>query len=161
MSAATREGSTRSVTSTYVRPREKPKPQTELHGVKGTPRQAFYLGNIHPGCAAETIDHYCREQDVTVLSCRVSTSKVYGTAFAHLVVYKEQGSTILKKKFWPDEIYARLWVHNDNLGSNVTATDDARNEREKAASDEAAEPGATSSDSEAAGCDDFRKGGLD
>lgn len=114
----------RTITSTYVRPRDKPQQKEKLQGTNGTPRGAFYVGRIDPGCAAQTIVDHCSEHGVEVLTCRVSTSRVHGTAFAHLVVPKVHARKICTEDFWPDEIYARAWKFGESLGAEERETED-------------------------------------
>ena len=62
-----------------------------------------------PGCTAQAIASWCADCSVDVLSCSVSESRYFGTAYAHLLVPKSQESVVIDEEFWPSKVTARLW----------------------------------------------------
>ena len=102
----------RTITSTYTMPvkaKEPPQSQGTLQGAERVRRSAIYLGNVDVGCTAESIAAWSTNKNVDVLSCSVSDSRFFGTAFAHVVVKASDQEAVLSEAFWPAKIHARLW----------------------------------------------------
>jgi len=110
----------RGMTSIYVKPAEKRKPVdpgTPLQGVmRPKKRKAFHLGSVTPGCTADTIVEHCRIRKVEVQSCRVSESRKFGTAFAHLVILQDDVDKVHEEDFWPSYVTIRDWEFKEYLG---------------------------------------------
>ena len=97
----------RSITSQYKKPMSSKR--GSLQGAERIKRKCFYLGNVDPGCEADSIREWCKKKAVDVLSCSISESKYFGTAYAHLVVPAEHTDQVLEEDFWPSKVSIREW----------------------------------------------------
>ena len=64
-STAHSSGPKTAVTSYYQRP---PKQSTTLRAASRTKCKALYVGNVHPGCSAESIEKWCSDRGVSVIN---------------------------------------------------------------------------------------------
>ena len=94
------------VMSYYQRP---PTKSTTLRGASRTKCKALYVGNVHPGCSADSIEKWCSDKKVQILKCSVSETKYYGTAFAHVVIAETDFDRATTADFWPDSLRVREW----------------------------------------------------
>ena len=74
----------RSTTSTYQKPCPTRTEKSELCGAKHIKRSALYVGEIDPECCYEAIVTWCKNREVEIISCSISESKYFGTAYAHV-----------------------------------------------------------------------------
>lgn len=92
----------RIVTSRYTRPTLQSSASANvLTGVEYTKKKIFYVGNISPQCEAKSIATWCSERGVNIISCSVSSSPYFGTAYARVVVPESDEETVGKPEFWP------------------------------------------------------------
>ena len=100
--------SQRTCSTTFTKERVTPRADT-IAGAERVRRSAIYVGGVDPGCTAQAIASWCTDRSVDVLSCSVSESRYFGTAYAHLLVPKSQESVVIDEEFWPSKVTARLW----------------------------------------------------
>ena len=100
--------SQRTCSATFTKEQVTPRADT-LAGAERVRRSVIYVGGVDPGCTAQAIASWCADRSVDVLSCSVSESRYFGTAYAHLLVRKSQESAVIDEDFWPSKVTARLW----------------------------------------------------
>ena len=105
-STAHSSGSKTAVTSYYQRP---PKQSATLRAASRTKCKALYVGNVHPGCSAESIEKWCSDRGVSVIKCSVSETKYFGLAFAHVVLPESDFERSMSADFWPETLRVREW----------------------------------------------------
>ena len=67
-------------------PEQQPnKPLGKLLGAPGIKRKAYFVGGIHPECAAEDLRQFC-ETRCKVIKCTLMPARKLGTQCAHVVV---------------------------------------------------------------------------
>ena len=105
-STAHSSGSKTAVTSYYQR---SPKQSATLRAASRTKCKALYVGNVHPGCSAESIEKWCSDRGVFVIKCSVSETKYFGLAFAHMVLPESDLERSMSADFWPETLCVREW----------------------------------------------------
>ena len=121
----------RTITSSYKKPRPPAPGKSQLCGVQPVKYAALYVGGINPGCHADGIVHWCRDQDVEVVSCNISESKYFGTAFAHVLIDAKDMDTVSKPDFWPSNVSARPWKFKSDDDRTLGSVDQRRYSTDK------------------------------
>ena len=69
------------------------------------------VGNITPGCSAQSLVDWCKGKGVDVIQCNVAESRFYGTACARVTIKEEDEIVALGPSFWPGNIQytVRAW----------------------------------------------------
>lgn len=103
-------------TSYYHKP--PPPKQSTLRSAVRLRCRALYVGNIHTGCEAQTIENWCKAKKIEIIKCSVSETR-RGAAFAHVVVPEKDLETVLSDGFWPDNVHPREWqFKTDRITAN-------------------------------------------
>lgn len=82
-------------------------------------RVEIFVGNLDLETTASTIVHHCTANGITPTTCKVFPSKKrFGTAVAWMTVWDDEATltAITDEEFWPEEIYARRWIRDEDSG---------------------------------------------
>lgn len=78
-------------------------------GVKRNNTKRIYLGGVKEGVDAERIKQFINNKGINPSVVRVLTSKRKGTVAVKINVLTKDFETVLKKEFWPTNVYVRPW----------------------------------------------------
>ena len=114
----------RRVTSRYVKPQPRAADPRVLTGPERTKKLVLYVGNVSPGCRAESITAWCKARQVDVLNCSISENTYLGTSHARVTVAASDEDKVLDSKFWPATIQhtVRKWRFADAQGNKSSST---------------------------------------
>ena len=94
-------------------PEQQPnKPLGKLLGAPGIKRKAYFVGGIHPECAAEDLRQFC-ETRCKVIKCTLMPARKLGTQCAHVVVTADTAEAF-EATNWEEHIFCRPWRFSSN-----------------------------------------------
>ena len=94
-------------------PEQQPsKPLGKLLGAPGIKRKGYFVGGIHPECAAEDLRQFCETRS-KVIKCTQMPARKLGTQCAHVVVTADTAEAFEATK-WEEHIFCRPWRFSSN-----------------------------------------------